>query len=474
MSATWQTSKAFDIIKHEQKELHTLFDKNQINLTSMPFSHEHIRNILSEWAWFHSNIKVSFDNTLTQTQEAFIFDPFTHKLVINQSMQIADLPKLIVEINKYTFWDKTPEYAAEQEMLDHLKAIIWYLYDLEDKTEDIGTAIKKYQDLLYKTYNSTDTISSKLSWYESDSLFMQKLKIKKNWPDIEELFAQETIQKTFESFYENGANTLLNMPAIQGNLNLDIYKSKLQLARSTNNKNKIAEQEKIIIQEIIEKIQKSSLNRDVIDWTYLQTSVPSAIEKSKDISCVWLSILLNQIFNELHIDHKWVIIKQHSAIIAVLSNWQSYYCDASTQGLKSFYKIDYNPNLFWNQNTILDKDTISTTFWDPENVIMSQIIYNKSVSMYVFSDKKEQNEKISYLRMLLSIEPRNHAAWHQVSIIQKQLWQKQKALDAINVAITLDWNQRNYWYEKYLILGDMNNFGIEYDKAKQEYMRLRK
>jgi tetratricopeptide (TPR) repeat protein len=89
-------------------------------------------------------------------------------------------------------------------------------------------------------------------------------------------------------------------------------------------------------------------------------------------------------------------------------------------------------------------------------------------------DKDQTYTKLSYLRMLLSIEPRNHSGRYNLARTYQQLWLSAKALDAINVAITIDPNQWNYWYQKTSILSDMKDYWKEYDIAKENYENLKK
>jgi hypothetical protein len=115
---------------------------------------------------------------------------------------------------------------------------------------------------------------------------MKKIQGKSNPSTIDHIFAQEAIQKTFESFYEHGTNALINMNEIKRIIPLSSYKKQLDTVRKTNNKTQIAATEKTIIASIIKSIQNSGLNRDIVDRTYLETSIPTSIIQSQDISCV--------------------------------------------------------------------------------------------------------------------------------------------------------------------------------------------
>lgn len=470
LHASWQMP---DIVAQEKKTLYETFELGKLSINSTPFSNPAMQRILIDRASAHMNYNVEFVNNLDdKTDRYFSIDPFRQIIIINSHIPIKDLASLILAINTITF-EKQPTYAASQELQWHLKAIIWHLYNNQGKDhQDASTHIQAYQNLLYTISPDSDTAWVSLSGYSWESLFMKKISSENNLNTIDEILSEEILQKTFESFYEHGALSLQNMEVIKKSINFASLQNELDQSKKSKSLNILTQTEKKVILTILNNVMKSSLNRDITDRTYASTSTPRDIIKTQNISCVWLSILLHQIFSELWINHQWVIFKWHAALIVQLSNKDAYYCDASAQWSQSFYKIQLQPSELWNQRIFLDKDTLSATFGDIENVLMSQALYNITLDKYNY--KEDVITKLNYLRFLLTIEPRNHVWWYHLSSTYAELGENKKALDAINASIAIDPYQRIYWYQKTNILWSMKQYGVDFIEAEKQYKDLRK
>ncbi len=166
---------------------------------------------------------------------------------------------------------------------------------------------------------------------------------------------------------------------------IDDFKKKLEEARKANDK------------ELIVKLEKKATNQMIwilhTKYPYQLTSddywyQPNKILRYKELYCVWFSLVGHCFLSELWIKHNWLAIPEHSALEIFI--WDDgYYFDPTScveiyklkwwrnvefDGKKWIYKnfgisINEKSNYFMNYKIALS--------WDPEKILLSQILNNK-------------------------------------------------------------------------------------------------
>ncbi|EKD66812.1 MAG: hypothetical protein ACD_49C00009G0037 [uncultured bacterium (gcode 4)] len=145
---------------------------------------------------------------------------------------------------------------------------------------------------------------------------------------------------------------------------------------------------------------------------------PNKILSSKEIYCIWYSLLWHAFLSELGISHKWLIIPGHSAL-EVNIWWKKYFFDPS----KANQIIQFE---YWRKVWIYKKiKSISDSFsfsnfgksWNVEEVLLSQIYINK----WYYSLRK--TEALKMYDRAIELNPRINWAYNIKWII---LW-KNKA-----------------------------------------------
>jgi len=458
-----------DIVTKQQDNMYTLFaNDGKITLENTPFQSIELQNILIQWAAFHIQTPIVFQTGFAQKTGAYFAIDSAKNIIIDSDIPIHALPSLILTLNTSTF-HTLPAYAASEELQSQMKAIIWYLYDQQTQwNTSIVDDIKKYQKLLHDTYQSVDTAWHDLLHHQADERFMHQLTNTDR--DPESTIATSILDKTFEWLYEHGVFSLTQMESIKNISNFARLKEELAKVRTSGTAKQIADKERSIIWNIITTIIESDLQREVDPSTisYLDTSIPTKIIESNEISCVWLSLLLHQFFLDLNIPHKGVIIKWHAALVVITSDQKTYYCDASTQTTNHFEEIDYDLTKNTAQEVLIGDREISITLDDVENVLMSQIAYNTTMELQTQPEKK-----LLYLRLLLSMSPLNHVWRYQLAASYYEQKEYNKARDAIHVANAIDPHQWTYYFLEEKILVAMKDFWPALIEAKENKAKYR-
>jgi hypothetical protein len=182
--------------------------------------------------------------------------------------------------------------------------------------------------------------------------------------------------------------------ALRDKLGVNDLKNELKILRKWKNIKIIEEKEREIANKII--------NILYTEYPYQDTDLengyqPSIILKTKQIYCVWFSLIWHSLLKELWIKHEWLDWLKHSALKLIIW-WNDYLFDVTLYGdIKKIKKGRWKK--LWIYKEIILNDCIlkNPMFFysgDPEKILFSQILWNKAETITCSKKRLEIYEKI--------------------------------------------------------------------------------
>lgn len=482
-------------------------------------------NILLEQKWDNSNIR-------------------NYILYLPDDLRINELPAIILRVNKATFWEKLPEYASTNELKIKLVLTIDRLLELLSKNDwkdrkDIERSIKKYLALYGQLFpeekinnlNNRDYRKSILSTKNNDKYreYEEKLiristkeKISALLDDIEWSITKEIDEHFYESFFEEWMNMLrLWMMTITGaeqelikwkkgeitivlkktkqsldnqerllrdKIWIDGLKKVLTMLRKTWNKELIEKKELDITNLILDTIFEYPYQSTKSDYGYQ----PNKIIKSKEIYCVWFSLLWHAFLSELWIKHNWLSLPMHSALEVIIW-WKNYYFDwtSSWKALEFSYWEQvwaYKRIHLKDKSVKIQRDLAYS--WDAEKILISHLYNNKYLGLdknwktteaadisnklseiwlkdiwfyrakwYYLSNQKKFTEAIKIYDQAIKINPKDASLYIVKWNVCFNIWKYGEAMECHDKAIEIEPENMKY----YKSLNNLYNKLIEHN-----------
>ncbi len=417
-----------------------------------------------------------------------------YNLYLPVDLKVWELAVIIKKINKLTFWENLPEFASSEELKIKLTFTIDYLLTKIEEVEqkdrkDIQTTIKKcfllYQDLfseeeanklnnpLYRKQILSISNHDKYKEYKTKILGIKTQEWLSNLLENVEVTLSTELQTHFnESFFEKWINSLrLGMETItwieqkslkwkEWDIKTNVNDKELdEKARKLRDKiwidelkKELFEARKSWIPQTIEQTELNATNKIlkiVYEYPYQSTYdnywyQPSKIIDSKELFCVWFSLLWHAFLSELWIDHKWLNIPNHSALEIII--WgKSYYFDWTKSD--KIYEFSYwKKNLEYRNIDFFDKPfkkQIIAYNWDTEKILLYQICYNKWKDL---SQHWSHEEAIKMFDYCITLNPELSNSYHQKGYSLSKLWRQEDAIKMFDYALTLDsWDAETYF-----------------------------
>jgi tetratricopeptide (TPR) repeat protein len=284
---------------------------------------------------------------------------------------------------------------------------------------------------------------------------------------------------------------------LRDEINIEKYKKELDEVRKTWDKEKIAEKESEASNSIIKALY-DNFPYQITKESYWDK--PSKIKQSKELFCVWSSIVWHAFLSELWIKHKWMNIPMHSALEiniwwkTYLFDWVRYDNIIEFNYLKkqSIYKKQVYRDfaLVWNND-----DSDKWNSWEVEKVLLSQIYNNKISSLnklwkyeeiikldptnieaydniaYNLYIKQEYEEAIEIYNKIIKLEPKKVYAYKDKWKSLMELWKYKEVIKVYNKLVELEPEEAGNYLEKsicYSLLNNvdraLNNLKIFYEK----------
>jgi len=244
---------------------------------------------------------------------------------------------------------------------------------------------------------------------------------------------------------------------LRDEIKIDKYKKELEELRKSWHKRAIAQKELEASNAIIKAFYKNFPYQETKE---LYWSQPAKILQTKELFCVWYSIVWHAFLEELWIKHKWLWVPWHSALEVDIW-WKKYLFDATKVWQLLEFKYWEKKNniwvyrkmvpIWWNETNEKSWKKIETFFisWNVEKVLLSQILGNKWVVLYNLWRYKEA---IKMYDEAIQLNPKNSDAYYNKWIALYNLWRYKEAIKMYDKVIELNPDYVETYYKKWVVL----------------------
>lgn len=426
LQETWEDKfgKKYDLFLPDDlsywESLHFIdFLSNKFNLTNYTPYEKIISQIkVSIWTILREKWNEEWEKYLLDLSKKYnISDDFIEKIK-DSKMNFSDSRFMIRKIKENRknndnskLWENKDDVSLS---FDELKNLFWEEFDL--------TFFRNWINILrYKMMNFTkdDYKKVKKRWVSE----WEEINFRKIIPiyDIKEKLLRELIW-------------------------IEKFKKELEELRKAWNKRKIEKLEIKASNSIIKILRNFPYQDTKEDYWYK----PKKILETKEIYCVWFSILWHTFLSELWIKHEWINILWHSAL-SVIIWWQNYFFDVTRAS--KIYKFEYLKKK-WEYFIILIETwkKVQIQKWNPEKVLLTQILTNK---WNYLSEIWKYDETIKIYDRAIELNSNYSFLYNNKWISLKNIWKYDEAIKMYNIAIKLDSNIPLYYENKGEILYEL-------------------
>jgi len=223
-------------------------------------------------------------------------------------------------------------------------------------------------------------------------------------------------------------------------LRIEDFKSALAKAKEEGNVENVVKLENAIIVLLCQEIYKYP--RQAVSWG-ADASSPSHILQTKEIICVGKSILAHTFLEELWIEHYWLAIEWHSALLVQTTDWKKLYFDPTNYvtpvDITSFKQQSV---WIWDYTKVVWLDIL---WWElvfkksnPESALQAEMLLNYWNQLV---RQGKTSEAIRTYDIALELEPWNDGLRFAKWSTERLLWNQAQAIQDYMIAISL--NPRN-------------------------------
>lgn len=345
------------------------------------------------------------------------------------------------------------KYSKIDEIISKIKVIVWITTRIiwDNSIEYLETLSKEYNidsEMLRKISEHKITPNRKIKDFIKQIKSQTKSKKLKTEKDFEIWTSElaKLFSKEFDlTFFRKWINMLrLGMETItqteQENLKWKEWKIVLHDETENLDEKERLLRDKILIddfKEILDRIRKTwhkeliekaeiEVTNNIIwvlyEYPYQLTKndygfQPNKILSSKEIYCIWYSLLWHAFLSELGISHKWLNIPRHSAL-EVNIWWKKYFFDPVWAN--QIIQFEYWKEVWiYKEIKLMNDDFWFSSFaksWDVEEVLLSQIYNNK------WNYQLGKTEAIKMYDRAIELNPKINWAYNIKWIILFILW----------------------------------------------------
>jgi tetratricopeptide (TPR) repeat protein len=403
------------------------------------------------------------------------------------------------------FW--LEEFWALDKLVSYTKAVVWtILKNNGSKKEDLDNLAKEYwipskfiERLIINEKGSIKMSTRPLiravkEWWEKgdkaikDTLsqefdltfFRKAINDIRFWLKITTQAEQDELiedlnEKWYISFFGNKINyskwenivLIISRPKESSEKQLREYiwvdklKQELKEIRKSWNKKEIEIKELEVAWKVLEWIYFNfNYHSDENEFWYQ----PRKILETKQVHCVWFSIIWHAILSELWIKHNWLYIPEHSALEVIIWN-KKYLFDVFLKELQEF-----EDESKWKKVWVCTERTAENWYTnlyqsgDVEKILISQIYNNKWVVLYELWRYEEAMEMYDEV---LKLNPNNSDGYlNKWNVLYE--WKYKEAIEMYNKALELNPNYSFAYNNKWNVLCELWKYkeAIEmYNKA---------
>ena len=309
-----------------------------------------------------------------------------------------------------------------------------------------------------------EILDSEIDFHFEELFFRQWVNNLRFGLNIMTLFEQVTLKKKkWEIIWKNKYIYLnLKEKLLRDKIQVEKYKKELEEVRKTWDKEKIAKKEIEATNAIIRELH-NNFPYQLTKERYWEK--PSKIQQSKELQCIWFSIVWHVFLKELWIKHKWLSIPWHSAL-EINIWWKKYLFDATKVSNILIFKYWSTKNKIW-ENYILDRmwlwnekdqewNEVETLFhsWNTEKILLSQIYYNKWNSLY---NLWKYEKAIEFYDKSIELNPKNAKIYYNKWNSLSNLWK---------------WKIVNLYYDVYYLIEWESTEELSDNKVEQEQIKI--
>ncbi len=246
---------------------------------------------------------------------------------------------------------------------------------------------------------------------------------------------------------------------------IDKYKKELEEIRGSWDWQVLAKKELYIVNQILTVLYEYPYQYTERNFWYQ----PSKIERSKEVYCLWFSLIWHGFLSELGIKHNWLMASSHSSLEVIIW-WKKYYFDPTFFSKEKdfngkMYDLSYKEKGEWlyNKKVILHRDVInadssiskkekvpiklSVYSWDVEMILLYSIYNNRGI----YLEKEDTEESLDAFIKASEIFP-NSMVFRKIWNTYLRMKENKKSLDFFGKAIVFGSN----YYKDYLFVIEQN------------------
>jgi len=426
-------------------------------------------------------------------------------LYLPEDLKVNELPSIIYKVNKLTFWEELPEYASSNELkIKIVLAVNALLGELKKDAvswKEAKRAIRNYVRLYAQMFGEEEAQQlnkaeyregvlntrniDKFENYEKKLTFIQTLESLgelEEW--IEKLVSEEVESHFLESFLEKWVDKLrLWMMTItqreQEALDFNKIKNKKHSETEMLDEKERLLREKIWIDDLkleleeirktgdLEKINTKELEATnkilatLFEYPYQMTNQdygyqPNSILRTKEIYCVWFSLIWHAFLSELWIKHNWLSIPEHSALEVIIWGQKHYFDGTASEKL---LKIEYGEKIWVYTKITVSKwkkaKSVEARSWDPEKILFSAIYNNRWINLNDMGKHKEAH--IMYSKAIESNTQEASAHFNKWNNLN-EAWRFEEAILSYDTVIKLVPNEANVHYKRWNALYHLGKY----------------
>lgn len=230
-------------------------------------------------------------------------------------------------------------------------------------------------------------------------------------------------------------------------LQVEKLKQELDEVRKSWDKRLISEKELQVSKILLNVLYSNYPRNNSIEWSInAWNSSPMHILETKEMVCVWKSIIWHTFLEYLWIKHYWANLPRHSALVIETSNWKKYYYDPTNLILPKEINLE-NTKIEWDYYIIpwlyhQNNEYNKLSIWDSETTLMWHININKWISLV---KQWKYNEAIIYLEEAIKQNPLNVDFKFYIIWLYEKIWNYEKALFKL-IDIYKNWVDVTYYY----------------------------
>ena len=400
----------FFIKKQEDSNIHhyDLFLPHDLKIYELPAIIKRINTAtFSEWEWEDITLKEMPLYESSRELQIKIAIVMKKLLVILQDKEIPKEQREEIQRALRNYYKLYNQIAPKNELAINSEWK-WAIKDLEWKINNLKWIISTWETEEYKKFQDrineiqtrenlaelNDEVSGEFLTHFKESLFEMWVNNIRSWMMMMTSSEERVLNKWFNNWeiilsrvegekLEDEEKLLRDSIWIDGK---NGFKKRLENARRSKDKKEIEKIEIEAVNKIIFELYKYPYQVTKEENWYK----PKRILETKELQCVWFSLLWHTFLSELKIDHKWLSLESHSAL--EVNIWGVlYYFDPTNS--KKIYQIEYWEThweyyeLKFKKEDRLELDGIwlkkklIALSWDAEKTLYLHILNNKWIQL---------------------------------------------------------------------------------------------